>query len=191
MSKNKKGRGLSGEDISLWEKVARTILAYPGKKVEAAEVEAEKPIKKSKKISAARAVHHAPPKPKARAVPPTDISVNDTTALDGSTAEKFRKGKMKISATLDLHGMRQAEAHAALNDFIQLCYVSQKRCVRVITGKGQRSGGGQRTGTGVLQQQVPHWLNQPVLRECVLSVVHAPAKDGGTGALYVLIKRQR
>ncbi len=185
MSKNKKGRGLSGEDISLWEKVARTILAYPGKKVEAAEAEAEKPIKKSKKTPAAPVVHHAPSKPKARAVAPAALAVNDTTALDGSTAEKFRKGKMKISATLDLHGMRQAEAHAALNDFIQLCYASQKRCVRVITGKGQR------TGTGVLQQQVPHWLNQPGLRECVLSVVHAPAKDGGTGALYVLIKRQR
>jgi DNA-nicking Smr family endonuclease len=61
-----------------------------------------------------------------------------------------------------------------------------KRAVLIITGKGLRG-----EGTGILRAAVPRWLNEAKLRALILSIAPAAPKDGGGGALYVLLKRQR
>jgi len=91
---------------------------------------------------------------------------------------------MEIDGRLDLHGMTQEAAHAALNGFVLRAYDSGRRCLLVITGKG-------RLGSGVLRAEVPRWLNQTPLRERVLGFSYAKARHGGEGALYVLVKRRR
>jgi DNA-nicking Smr family endonuclease len=105
--------------------------------------------------------------------------------LDKSTAGRFAKGQMQIDATIDLHGLTQPVAHAALARFVIGGGDLGRRCLLVITGKGNREG------TGVLRAEVPRWLNEPGLRERILAFTYAQPKDGGQGALYVLLKRRR
>ena len=101
---------------------------------------------------------------------------------------------MDIEATLDLHGMTQAEAHRALGGFLHRSQGAGKRTVRVITGKGggkdldsKRAG----PGRGVLRDAVPRWLNEGPNRRMIKAFSHAAPTDGGEGALYLLLKRKR
>lgn len=104
--------------------------------------------------------------------------------LDRRSADRLKKGEMEIEADLDLHGLTQDMAHAQLLAFIQRCWIAQRRCVLVVTGKGSQ-------GQGILRAQVPRWLNQSPLRERILGFSYAQPRHGGDGALYVLIRRQR
>jgi len=114
--------------------------------------------------------------------------------LDRRTAQRLRRGTLGIEARIDLHGMTQAQAHATLNGFIQRCWADGRRAVLVITGKGGRrpdESAPWRESRGVLQDRVPVWLTQSPNREIVLSVTRAQPRDGGDGALYILLRRKR
>ena len=104
--------------------------------------------------------------------------------LDRATQQKMRRGKITIDARIDLHGMTQSEANQALSNFLYDCRVGGLRTVLVITGKGL--GGG-----GVLRAAVPRWLNESNNRKLIRAFSHAVPKDGGVGALYVILKRLR
>ena len=106
--------------------------------------------------------------------------------VDRRTAERLKRGRLSIDARLDLHGLTQAEAHRALNAFIAASFEAGRRCLLVITGKGL----GREDG-GVLRSKVPHWLNQSPNRARVLAFDYAQPRDGGTGALYVMLRRRR
>ena len=84
------------------------------------------------------------------------------------------------------HGMTQAEAHGALSAYLDRAQGATRRCILVITGKGRVSENG-----GVLRTMVPRWLNAPATRARVLAIAPAQPKDGGAGALYVLLRRLR
>lgn len=118
------------------------------------------------------------------ALPP--LTQGSTAGVDRRTAEKLRRGRLGIGARLDLHGLTQGEAHRALARFLGRAQEDGARTVLVITGKGAKSG-----EAGVLREAVPRWLNEPALRRLVLSFTHAQQRDGGTGALYILLKRLR
>jgi DNA-nicking Smr family endonuclease len=120
------------------------------------------------------------------AAPLPSLEPGASPGLDRRTAEKLRRGRLEIEARLDLHGMTQEEAHRALARFIHRAQESGARTVLVITGKGSAAGGG-----GVLRAAVPRWLNEPGLRPRILSFTWAQPKDGGSGALYLLLRRQR
>jgi DNA-nicking Smr family endonuclease len=105
--------------------------------------------------------------------------------LDRRSAERLKRGQLRPEARLDLHGMTQEEAHRALEGFLTSAQESGKRAVLVITGKG--SGGGR----GVLRDAVPRWLGEAPNRGRVLATATAQPKDGGSGALYVLLRRRR
>lgn len=94
----------------------------------------------------------------------------------------LRRGKYAIEGHIDLHGMTGEEARRALRAFLAASVNSQRRCVRVIHGKGLRSG----ARGPVLKASVNRWLRQ---WDDVLAFVSAPARDGGTGAVYVLLAR--
>jgi DNA-nicking Smr family endonuclease len=78
--------------------------------------------------------------------------------------------------------MTQAEAHRALARFVSGSRALGRRCVLVITGHGRVSG-------GVLKAAVPRWLNEPDLRQHVLAITPAQLRDGGAGALYLLLRK--
>jgi len=98
------------------------------------------------------------------------------------TLRNLRRGKYAIEGHIDLHGMTGEEARGALRRFLAASVNAQRRCVRVIHGKGLRSG----ARGPVLKVKVNHWLRQ---WDDVLAFVSAPARDGGTGAVYVLLAR--
>jgi DNA-nicking Smr family endonuclease len=88
--------------------------------------------------------------------------------------------------------MTQDEAHRALIDFVARSGDAGSRCLLVITGKGLRRLGESRPAEiGILRQAVPRWLNEPSLRPRILAFAPAQPRDGGTGALYILLRRQR
>lgn len=129
----------------------------------------------------------SPPPAKPPASPPEPpLALGATAGVDRRTAERFRRGRMAIDGKIDLHGMYQQEAHAALTAFIARAAAGGKRCVLVVTGKGRLSEGG-----GVLRRAVPQWLSQPGLREHILSVAQARPEHGGEGAMYVLLRKRR
>jgi DNA-nicking Smr family endonuclease len=114
--------------------------------------------------------------------------------LDKRSAERLRRGQMAIDARIDLHGMTQDEAHRALLGLIDRAERGGLRCLLVITGKGIRRVEGhdfRPESIGVLRQAVPRWLAEPNLRPRILAVAPAQPKHGGSGALYVLLRRRR
>jgi DNA-nicking Smr family endonuclease len=99
--------------------------------------------------------------------------------------QRVARGKESIDARLDLHGLTQSEAHAALLRFLRSASAREARLVLVITGKGR---GGE---LGVLRRQVPHWLGLPEFRGYVIGFESAHISHGGEGALYVRVRRAR
>jgi DNA-nicking Smr family endonuclease len=94
---------------------------------------------------------------------------------------KLRKGKFAIERELDLHGMNSKDAQAALGRFLIHCRRHDIHCVRIIHGKGR----GSRDGKPVIKNKLNRWLqNTPQ----VLAFSSARTCDGGTGAVYVLLK---
>lgn len=176
---------LTGKDVDLWRLMTGDVERYDDQNY--LEI-AEEPAQKSK--------HQI--KETISVLP--NASDNQTTRqgqdLDKRTEARLRKGKMKIDSTLDLHGMGQSEAHRALIAFISRSYEQQKRCLLVITGKGKARDNTNEDHwlsppRGVLKARTPDWLSDERLRNYVLKAVPAQPKDGGDGALYVLLRRKR
>jgi len=103
--------------------------------------------------------------------------------LQHSVLRKLRRGQFRVGAALDLHGMNVAAAHQALIGFLKTAQRDNTTCVRIIHGKGNRS----RHKGPVLKHKVNHWLRQ---RDEVLAFCSARPVDGGTGAVYVLLRRR-
>lgn len=115
-----------------------------------------------------------------------ELAAGDGADVDSRTMARLRRGRIRPEAQLDLHGMTQDEAHRALGAFIARAQNDGRRCVIVVTGKGSVSEGG-----GVLRQGVPKWLNTPALRPRIMGFCAAQQRDGGAGAVYVLLRRAR
>ncbi len=94
------------------------------------------------------------------------------------TLRKLRRGHWSIQDGIDLHGMTRDQASAVVVEFLEQCLARGLRCVRIVHGKG----------LGILKAKLRRWLPQ---REEVLAYCQAPANDGGSGALLVLLKTKR
>ena len=103
------------------------------------------------------------------------------TGLPRSVLRDLRRGRWAIRNHVDLHGLNRHEAHEENNRFLAEARHHDKRCVRIVHGRGLGSPG----RTGVLRQLTKSWLAR---RRDVLAFCHAPACDGGEGALWVLLK---
>ncbi len=135
-----------------------------------------------------------PPPASRRDLPSSSPSRGSIAGLDRRNAERLRRGKLPIDGRIDLHGMTQAEAHAALHRFVHASALSGRRCLLVITGKGlreNRSDDIYAPEPGILRRMVPQWLREPGISTHVLAVETAARQHGGGGAYYVLLRRQR
>src|SRR5262245_30633845 len=158
-----------------------------------------------RRLKRASANHPTPPKPPPRArftqadrrevlreslLPPTDESMLDTgdelnyrrPHVPQSVLVQLRRGHFAVDAEIDLHGMSGAESKAALRQFIAEAIERRMSCVRVIHGKGRRSG----PRGPVLKNVVNHWLQRA---DVVLAFGSARSVDGGSGPVYVLLKK--
>lgn len=97
------------------------------------------------------------------------------------TLKRLRRGHWVIQAELDLHGHTTDEARFAVGSFVHDCVKEDKRCVRIIHGKGL----GSKNKEPVLKNKLRNWLAQ---RDEVLAFSQARAVDGGAGAVLVLLR---
>ncbi|MBP2300362.1 Smr/MutS family protein [Azospirillum picis] len=178
------------DERRLWRLAMRDAEPLPGRALEA---EPEPAARMAELVEEPVATSLAPPpsarrpsSPLPRSQPdPAPLTPGSTANIDRRTGDRFRRGELEIDGRIDLHGMTQAQAHHALAGFVHRAWNEGRRCVLVITGKGSFGG------LGVLRQATPRWLADPALRPMVLAIQPARPKDGGDGALYVLIKRRR
>ncbi len=94
---------------------------------------------------------------------------------------RLRRGHWVVEEHLDLHGMNRSEASRSVAEFLRRCVLKRARCVRIVHGKGL----GSRNREPVLKSKLRGWLTP---REDVLAFCQAPATQGGSGALLVLLK---
>ena len=110
--------------------------------------------------------------------------------LDRKERRSLRRRVREVDDRLDLHGMRQEEAHRALIRFLQSASGRDCAIVLVVTGKGGVGGPGYGDERGVLRRITPHWLRAPELKPFVVGFEEAAAHHGGAGALYVRLRRR-
>ncbi len=202
MTGRSRRRLLSSEELELWTRVtrydeplARPAAASPAPgapshgvetSLSAPEPNAPPPIQSAPQQQPGKTA--AAPKAKPAATPPPQ-------PFDTRSAKRIARGRREIDARLDLHGMRQTDAHAALHRFILRCQAEGRRHVLIITGKGSVADGEdgrdfwQTSQRGVLRRLVPHWLSESSMRAAVVSFTESAAHHGGRGALYVTIRK--
>ncbi|WP_417518698.1 Smr/MutS family protein [Minwuia sp.] len=208
-----RNRGLSDDDRKLWSMITKQVAPLKSTEermkaqarkaaLEAARTVAAKPKPGTK--ASARPKNPArparllpvPPVMPDRAAPAAERR-GRVAGVDRRTSEKLRKGQYPVDARLDLHGMTQHQAHDALRLFVRQCHAAGKRCLLVITGKGSRQRARDdgpyvnAEPPGVLKRNVPLWLKDRDLAPLVLSTAAATPGHGGSGAMYILLKRQR
>ena len=175
-----KRRSLSDEERALWDTVTRAIAPLRKRKAkkreEFASAAAAPPL--AKPARAAKMAPAAAPKTQAPPLAP----------LGRRMRSKLARGSEPIDDRIDLHGMTQADAHAALAHFLRRAQARGARVVLVITGKGARAGDAF-SERGILKRQVPHWLESAALRPLVIGFESAGIGHGGAGALYVRLRR--
>ncbi|CAM5772586.1 DNA mismatch repair protein MutS [Labrys miyagiensis] len=182
---------LTSEDKELWAFVTREVTPLkrrrrkaepkpPESLPEPAAGPAAKPVPKAK------ATAPRPAKPQVPVLPPI-------APIDKHERRQVVRGTRAIDARIDLHGMRQAEAHGALRGFLAIAQMRGYSMVLVITGKGGSGGESLFSSDerGVLRRVVPQWLRMPDLRPLVLGFEEAHQGHGGGGALYVRLRRLR
>lgn len=199
-------RPLTPEDKELWSTVARSLkpVRKKGRVHPFAELLTEtREWSKRETLESAKPSEPSPTR-ESTTKPPASVSsaVDSLPPLanfDRRELKRLAKGQKEIEARIDLHGLRAAEAHAALRAFILGCYARGQRNVLVITGKGgSEQNAGERpfelwsdSDRGVLKRNVPYWLSEPELRSVVISFTHAHPRHGGEGALYVQLRRRK
>jgi len=117
---------------------------------------------------------------------PEDIESGDTLTYRGdgiqdSVWRRLRRGNYHIRAELDLHGLNRDAARQAVAQFLADCQNNDARCIRIIHGKGR----GSPNSGPVIKALLDGWLRQ---RKDVLAFCSARPHDGGTGAVYVLLR---
>ena len=172
-------RRLSDDERALWRRFARGVT----------------PLRYS-----ADAALGAAPDRAARETPPPAQSVAKERAhakqppalaqFDRRLRQRVARGHATIDALLDLHGMTQTQAHAALLHFLTQAQAQDAKLALVVTGKGMGGAAGSPSQRGVLRRQVPLWLSLPEFRRFIVSFQEAHVSHGGEGALYLRLRRR-
>lgn len=221
-------RLLSDEDRRLWEHVVRSVAPRTRDKsrvtdgMAAGKAQSEPPQRPetvgrlhARLESGAGRIDppFSPPVPPPPQRAPQRHTPPPIADFDRKAVRRIRAGRIEIEARIDLHGMRQDEAHMTLRSFLSGCHARRLRWVLVITGKGRPArlddsddgyeaarrrdrrrdalSGWQDDERGVLKRVVPRWLGEPELRAIVVSYTSAAPNHGGEGALYVQLRARR
>jgi DNA-nicking Smr family endonuclease len=158
-------------------------------------------VARARPLSVDRVHHppvHRPATPRARPAPdpsppglpdkawpeaaPGDVLSFARDGVQQRVLRRLRSGRMRAEAELDLHGLTVPAARARIEHFLAECRRREVRCVRIVHGKGF---GSSRGGGAVLKAAVDRWLR---LHEGALAFCSALPADGGTGAVYVLLR---
>lgn len=123
---------------------------------------------------------------------PLPVAPAPNKAVEPSIRKKLGRGRIEIDGTIDLHGMTQSQARAALHHYIHARVGRGDRTILVITGKGQRVEDDYMAAMserGILRTMLPIWLSEPSLAPLVSGWSVAARGHGGEGAWYVRLRR--
>lgn len=178
----RRSRPLTPDERQLWAQVARGVTPLKARAFE------PEPIAEAPSLP-------EPSNTKSSAQPPfvqsrIEARPPPLVTLERKTISALRRGRQGVEAVVDLHGLRQAEAHQALRAFLHRSQGAGLKIVLVVTGKGAAGSEDSPFGErGVLRRMVPHWLGLADLRPLVVGFQEAAAQHGGSGALYVRLRR--
>lgn len=110
-----------------------------------------------------------------------DLVSYTAAGLQQNVLRKMRQGLFGLDAEIDLHGLTSREARQQLLRFLYFCVEDGCRCVHIIHGKGYRSP----DNRPILKNELNKWLRQ---HKDVQAFCSASPRDGGTGAVYVLLR---
>ncbi len=183
----------NSDSPDLWEKIAKTIAPLKSDKISPTNILDNHQKNAGSKLVTSSVRSRVPSKKPISSkhrklasnnIIPPDLRYEEGAGMDGASSKKLRAGKFHVEATLDLHGMTQESAFSSLQHFIQTSVMNQFRTILVITGKGTE-------GRGVLRNKFPEWLRTETCAQHVLAFGQAQSKDGGSGAFYIRLRRNR
>ena len=170
-------RSLTPEESALWARVASTI----------------RPLSRDKNEP-----HAPPPAPSAKPVrprpapaPPAAPERSVGTHLDGSWDKRLSRGMVQPDATVDLHGHTLNSAYAMLDDALGRSIARGDRVILLITGKPPRPDSERPHARGAIRAAVGDWLHASRHADSIAAVRGANPRHGGTGALYIVLRRPR
>jgi DNA-nicking Smr family endonuclease len=162
------------EGARLWALVAATVRPLPGRGAPVVAPSSAPPARRGP--TEAVAPRPAPPRV-------AHAGLRPAPAIEPGRHRRLARETEAISGRIDLHGLTQDGARAALAAYLQRAHAEGRRSILVITGKGA-------LGDGVLRRRVPDWLAEPPLRQIVAGLSEAHRRHGGEGAIYVALKRR-
>ena len=195
-------RRLSAEERALWARVMATVKPMPGREV-VAEPKPKKPLPFRGGVGgrgvpqAGRQVASPHPNPspegeglKKAKTPPAPTPTPGTT-LDGSWDKRLSRGMVQPDATVDLHGHTLNSAYAMLDDALGRSIACGDRVILLITGKPPRPDSERPHARGAIRAAVGDWLHSSRHADAIAAVRGANPRHGGSGALYIVLRRPR
>ena len=181
--------GRHDDERILWEKVTQSVRRMnPQPTFQTSKQRGSSKTGPQKKCWTDRSQSVQAGKAKAKTSPdetiPADLRLGERSGIDRTSARRMQRGQAPIEDRLDLHGLSQEQAQKEVKAFIGSALQKNLRHVLIITGKG-------RDGRGILREKVPEWLKDAPLCYHLNAISYAQPKDGGKGALYIRLKRQR
>ncbi len=185
-------RVLRDEEARLWAKVTATVRPLVPERAALQRLPVPLAEPEPVKVPLMRAPQPMPLTPfmlgaQARSEAPVTITPARRDApdpIEPNRKRRISRERDPVEARLDLHGYTSFTAALRVRAFLEQAYASDFRAVLIITGKGA-------PGIGVLKRDTPEWLADPVLAHIVAGVSDAHPRHGGTGALYVALKKRR
>jgi len=179
------GRHLSAEERALWERVAATVKPLEGRSAETPQPVPSSSVPSESRVlvprsrvdpGLGRGTTAGKPSP-----PPADT-------LDGGWDRRLRRGAVMPDRTIDLHGHTLTSAHNALEHALARAIADDVRVLLVVTGKPPKP---ETKGRGLIRANIGDWLGSSGYRDRIAAVRHAHPRHGGTGALYLILRRKR
>ena len=169
-------------DDTLWERIKQTI--SPLNRDDVLKTEVLKQVRPNRKAQPKA------PKPKSLVSRPPASPYQSTlktplpfSEIDRKTQRKIDKGAMPVDGKLDLHGLTVAQAHQQFNRYIRTSAAQGRRCIVVVTGKGDPT-----KGSGTIRRELPHWAQGSEVSHYIHSLSE-PIKN--KGRYIILLRRNR
>ena len=185
-------RRLNAEERALWARVMATVKPMPGR-----EAVPEKPLPLGGGVGggavpqSARPVVRPHPSPSPKGEGLKRASPVPGTTLDGSWDRRLSRGMVQPDATVDLHGHTLNSAYAMLDDALGRSIARGDRVILLITGKPPRPDSERPHARGAIRAAVGDWLHSSRHADAIAAVRGANPRHGGSGALYIVLRRPR
>lgn len=174
-------RRLNNDEQVLWARVVESVKPLHGASAE--------PVPPAPEEKAAPVRAESKPRPTSSAKPASPARTAPGTTLDGSWDRRLGRGLVQPEMSVDLHGHNLATAYALLDDRLDRALSAGVRVLLLITGKAPK--GEPPILRGRIRAAVGDWLAASRHAGNIAAVRHAHPRHGGTGALYIVLRRQR